>query len=404
MNYTPKTEIAIIGGGYSALVLANRLIARGNRNFIILEKLNRVGKKILATGNGRGNVGNAAVSAANYHGERPDFVSYAINRCGVKSLYDFYDSLGVLLTEENGRIYPMSLQANGILDALRARIPENKILTDACVTGVEKVDGGYKICAGEKLIFAKKVVFAFGGASQKQFGTDGSSFALASALGHRVTRLSPSLVQLKTSDAFIRNLQGVKVNASVALLDGGRKIRSADGDLLFARGSVSGNTVFALSACVAECKRPVLKVDFIPKIDDNRLISHLFGVKRSYPDAPAAYVLCGAVHSQIARVLIKGVTSARTAGEITDGEIKELAKRLKSSEIAIDGTLGFDYSQVTHGGIDTSEFDGKSFESKLHEGLYAIGEALDVDGDCGGYNLFFAFASATCAAEALCRE
>ncbi len=393
-------DVAIVGGGFSALVLANNLKTK-KLKVAIFEKLDRVGKKILSTGNGRGNLTNKSINVFNYHGENPNFVKYAIERYDSFSLRSFFSNLGLMFAIEEDKIYPSSLQANSILDALRFGLEKTKVKmhTNANVTKIEKEGDFFKLTTSLGEFFAKNVVLAFGGKSQKQFGTDGSSFSLANDLNLSVTKLYPSLVQMKTDLDKIRGFKGIKSQVKIDLCDGNNIIKSTYGDLLFTDSGVSGNAIFYLSSYIHHLKNPNLRIEFIPEITFNRLIDHLLYKQIQFFNLESGELLNGVIHKQIGKQFVKRFTTAKTIGEIKRVEIENICKEVKSFCLNIVGTLGFDYSQVTHGGIRTNQFDDKTFECKSCANLFAVGESLDIDGDCGGYNLQWAFSSAMCCGE-----
>lgn len=385
-------DVLIIGGGYSSLILAN--ILKSDVKVAIIERLDRVGKKILSTGNGRANISNKNLSYKSYHGDMKEFCSYAINRYGVDSLYDFYESKGMLLTTVGDKIFPQSLQANSVLDTLRLSLKSNvTVITGEKVTAIRKNKERFEVVTEKSAYSAVSVVCAFGGASQKQFGTDGSSYSLVENFGHKVTKLRPSLVQLKCDNKEIKSLQGVKVNALVSLLSDGREIKSELGDLLFINGGLSGNTVFYLSAYLGE-RDNVLKVDFVPNYGDNRVIEGLLCRKQAFGDCNCDEFLSGIVNKAIGKAIMKSVTQKRFIYQLEENDILKIARLIKGYEFKISGQFGFDMSQVTHGGIKTDMIDEKTMQSKNVDGLYFMGELLDIDGDCGGFNMHWAYASA----------
>lgn len=398
-------KVAIVGGGYSGLILATALKKKILSETVIFEKTDRLGKKILSTGNGRGNLTNKIVSVENYHGEDPQFAEYALERYPQGAVKSFFSELGLMFVEDEGRIYPASLQANSISDALRYKLSLTEVAVElSCeVTDVDYDDTRrlFKLITPDKTVYCETLVLAFGGCSQKQFGTDGRSFRLARKLGHTVTDLKPSLVQMRASASLIKGLKGVKAQVRAYVFDGDKEIKQTMGDILFTDGGISGNTVFNLSSYISGLKKPSVKVEFVPEISEKRLIDHLLYKKSLYPDLEATEILGGIVHKQIGKNIVKSATQKRTSGALDESDVRRIVQTVKSLNIPIDGTLGFDYSQVTHGGIRTGEIDEKTFESKIVKGLYFTGEAIDVDGDCGGYNMQWAFSSAMCVAENL---
>ena len=394
-------DLVIIGGGFSGLTMANMLLDSGYNDFCVLERLDRVGKKILVTGNGRCNLTNARLSQKNYHGQDPAFCAYAIERFDNFALENFFSEKGLLLTKEGDKYFPLSKVANCVLDALRMRL-EGYLMTDSKVISVTARDGGFLIkTASGQTYFSKKVVFACGGAAGQNLGTDGEAFSLIKAFGHTVTDLYPSLTQFKCS-AVGKGLKGIKQNAKVGLYDDKTLICTETGDFLFGENQISGNTVFALSSRYWGLKKPLVKVDFAPEVDAQTLYAALKNKIKNYPALSCCDALTGFVHGRLAThfASIVGVTKLRVDG-LNGEDINALIRLVKEYELPVDGVFDFKSAQVTHGGVTVGEVDNKTFESKLVKGLYIVGEALDIDGDCGGYNLQWAFSSAACAAEGI---
>ncbi len=400
-------KLIIVGGGFGGLVLANRLLDKGFKDFLLLERNDRLGKKILVTGNGRCNLTNVDVSVSRYHGDNAAFCASALERFGSSELITFFAELGLVVTEEGGRFYPLSRSAASVLDCLRLRIdgaplPDGKKLCEceSKVVDIRYENGRYMLTAENgKKYQAENVVLAFGGKSGANLGTDGSGFLLAEKLGYTVTKLTPSLVQLKTSD-FSKSLSGVKHKACVTLYDGDRFIATEDGDFLFVDGGVSGNAVFELSSRLSLTSRPQIKIDFIPNMTREELSSALMKKVKHFGFLPAEKLLVGYVHSALSawiasRCGVKGIQIS----ELTASQLSDVIACVKNCRAKIDGAFDFKASQVTHGGVSTKEVDEVTFSGKKSKGLYIVGEALDVDGDCGGFNLQWAFSSAMAAAE-----
>lgn len=390
-------KAAIIGGGSAGLLCAAELLSGENRlkgeDVVILERSDRVGKKLIATGNGQGNLTNAFISAENYSGD-PAFIRAFIEQLKFVDLTEYLKNLGIITeTDESGRIYPVSRQANSVLDILRAYLSGTNctVITGFKANKITETNGVFTVSAenGEK-IKAENVVLAAGGKAAKQFGTDGQGYSLATAFGHKLTPLFPSLVQLKTEKAPIKGLKGIKSNATVALFDGNAFIKQASGDLLFTDYGVSGNTVFKISDKTVTLKNPVIKIDFLPQFTEKELLEIL--TKRTRDGFMSKTdILNGLVHKKLGETIVK----------LSGGELERTIKTVKSFAIKVTGTLGFDYAQTTKGGIDTADIDRNGYESKLQKGLYITGEMLDVDGECGGYNLTFAFISGIVAARSI---
>ncbi len=395
MNKIYKT--AIIGGGASGVACAVELLSDNGgvscRDFVLLEGNDRLLKKLSASGNGQGNVTNAHVSAENYSGNR-EFVSAFIAHLKDRPLERFFNELHIpTVTAENGRVYPVSMQANAVTDVLRFYLAGKNadIRLNARIKGVKEENGLFvtETVNGGKF-FSENVVFSCGGKAGKQFGTDGACYDILKGFGHTVTPLIPSLVQLKAEKSAIKGLNGVKERAKLSLYDGDKFIKSATGDILFTEYGVSGNAVFQVSDKAVCAAKPIIRAEFLPETKKEDI------AKEIRARVSAGYfadeeLLTGLINKKLGQAII------RTFGASPTG----IAEKVKDFVIPVTGSLGFDYAQVTKGGVRTDEIDPYSFGSKLKKGLYITGETLDIDGECGGYNLTFAFVSGIIAAKDL---
>lgn len=393
-------KVAVIGGGFSGLVAAEVLSEKLGAGVAVFEKNDRAGKKILATGNGRGNISNEEIRVEKYHSVAGAGVGYAIGRYGNDSIKEYFYRLGVPTRTEDGKIYPSSFQASAISDALRQKIAscDCEISTGCEVLSLSRKNGVFALKTSSGEYCAQNVIFACGGKAGRQYGTDGSAYSLLKPFGHDATALFPSLVQLKTRTEHIKGLKGVKVNACVSLLDGNKIISEIQGDLLFTEYGVSGNTVFFLSSYAAGREGLAISADFLPEKSEKELADYLtYKSTLSHIDGD---ILGGIINKQLGRAVVKrACPDGYTADKAAD-----LARAVKNFRLEITGSLGFDYAQVTRGGIEFSGVNEKTFESKMATGLFIVGEALDVDGDCGGYNLQWAYSSARCAAEEILKR
>lgn len=390
-------SVAIIGGGASGLLCAVELLRGKNaingKDIVILERTDRVGKKLIATGNGQGNLSNANFDKEYYHGNK-EFIEQFIKTAREIDIERYFNQLGIpFYTDEKGRKYPLSRQASAVLDIFREILSQNgvKVITDFYASDVKKTKNGFEVQSLTQKILAKKVVVACGGSAGKQFGTDGTSYHLLEKFGHKCTPLYPSLVQVKTELEKIRGLKGLKEYARVYALDGEKELKSQAGDVLFTEYGVSGNTVFTVSGYLATAKNPVIRIEFLPDFSLEETEKLLEERSKSI-NLESLNVLCGIVNKKIGERLVKNINSTKP---------KDLAKLLKDFRLKVSGNLGFNYAQVTKGGIKTDQIDEKTYQSKLVDGLYLTGEVLDVDGDCGGYNLTFAFCSGILSAKSI---
>lgn len=393
-------KVIIVGGGASGLMCAVELLRAKNsicaKDLLILEQNERVGKKIVATGNGQGNLSNANISTNNYHGDK-DFILSFVSSLNDINIQEYLKDLGVYLTtDKEGRQYPMSKQANAFLDIIRFYLQGSgcAIQTGEKVIKVTKKADIFAVKTTKDEYTCNNLVLAFGGKAGKQFGTDGSSYVLAESFGHKTTKLYPSLVQLKTDLTAIRGLKGLKERVKLTAYDGENALKQTTGELLFTDYGVSGNAVFSLSGYLTDAKNPKLKVEFLPDLTMEQT-SDILKNRRTLGHIPPEDTLIGLINKKIGQAILKGV-NAKTP--------QEVAFAIKNFNIKVTGDTGFNNAQVTRGGVDTAQICSKTMQSKLCKNLYITGEALNIDGDCGGYNLTFAFISGILAARSILQQ
>ena len=391
------TDVIVIGGGASGMIAA-LTAAENNRSVVLLERQSRVGRKLLATGNGRCNLTNYNVSPARYHGENSNFCAHALRAFDPGATLQYFASLGLLtVSEDSGRVYPMSNMAGSVLDVLRYALerPGIRVCTGQAVTAVKRTAEGFTVRAETEVFAARKVILAAGGAAGSKVGGVMDGYRLAKALGHHRTALYPSLVQLKTDPTYPRALKGVKAECGIAILRGGERVAENRGEVLFTEYGISGPAIFDISRAVsAGGEGLVCALDFFPDWELREVLDWLHLRRETMGAHEASTLLVGSCHTRLGQMLCKaaGFTTQRAAG-LTDGDLERIARQTKRFALPITGTCGFDQAQVTAGGLCTDEFDPETMGSLLVPGLYACGEVLDVDGDCGGFNLQWAWSS-----------
>mgnify|MGYP006067182525 CR=1 FL=1 len=373
-------KIVMIGGGAAGLAAAV-MLARAGREVTVLERGERVGRKLSATGNGQGNVTNVNMGAEHYFSDDAQKVARVLSRCSAQDAVAFLESMGgVFLPDARGRVYPAGRQASAVTDLFRRELSR---LGVRVVTGarVEKLTfaGQFTAAFAGGSVRADAAVLAAGGRAAKQFGTDGTAYALAQAFGHTVTPTSPVLVQLRCDPASVRGLKGIRVDAGLNVLRAGKEVYRCRGDVLFTESGISGDAVFRASSYA----RPsdMVCLDLVPDADMARL-----------------QAAAGEGESALLCIVCNGL--ARHILRLSGGDVPRALALVKRFPLTVTGTLGFDYAQATRGGIPLAETDG-SLMSRLQNNLFFAGEMLNVDGECGGYNLHWAFASARTVAEAL---
>jgi flavoprotein family protein len=400
-----KTEIAVIGGGASGLMAAITAKKSG-KEVIILERKDRILKKVLITGNGRCNITNVNASISNYFGKNISSVENILNRFTPQDTMDFFNELGIVCNEENrGKVYPLSGQASSVVDALRFEAEKLgiKIETEFYVRKIEKDGFKFRIYSEDrKKIEAGRVIIAAGGQSYPELGSNGSGFELAKELGHSVTKLSPSIVQLKTEKYQVKGLQGIKTDVAVTAYGDNKKICTYDGELLFTDYGISGNVVFNISFVMPLYKDVEFEIDFMEKFDYNELYEMLKERKRILSHLTMENYFNGMINKKLGQFLSKvsGIEKlSKPVKDLNDSDIRKLCTVLKKYRVKILETTGFKNAQVTAGGVSLDEVNTETLESKIVKGLYFSGEVLDVYGECGGFNLQWAWASGYIAGE-----
>ena len=400
-----KTEIAVIGGGASGLMAAITAKKSG-KEVIILERKDRILKKVLITGNGRCNITNVNANISNYFGKNISSVENILNRFTPQDTMDFFNELGIICNEENrGKVYPLSGQASSVVDALRFEAERLgiKIETEFYVRKIEKDGFKFRIYSEDrKKIEAGRVIIAAGGQSYPELGSNGSGFELAKELGHSVTKLSPSIVQLKTEKHQVKGLQGIKTDVAVTAYGDNKKICTYDGELLFTDYGISGNVVFNISFVMSLYKDVEFEIDFMEKFDYNELYEMLKERKKIMSHLTMENYFNGMINKKLGQFLSKvsGIEKlSKPVKDLNDSDIRKLCTVLKKYRVKILETTGFKNAQVTAGGVSLDEVNTETLESKIVKGLYFSGEVLDVYGECGGFNLQWAWASGHIAGE-----
>ena len=389
--------IGIIGGGASGMAAA--LAASENREarVVLLERQARVGRKLLATGNGRCNLTNLHAADGGYHGNAPEFARYAIDAFPPEKTLDWFRSLGLLtVAEDSGRVYPYSDQANSVVDVLRFAMEKPNITVKLGfeVEKVKKPASGFLVEGREETVECDRLIIACGGLAGTKLGGSMSGYKLLRSLGHGCTKLRPTLVQLKSGWKGAAALKGVRANCRAAIVHDGKVTAESEGQLQFTEYGLSGPVIFEISRDVCQGGGDWLcRLDFLPEMEEIVLISEL--KKRRNTALPVSELLTGILHNRLGRVLTQsaGLTPNAPVSSLSDDELAQAARAVKSLEVSLTEPMGMDSAQVTAGGILTAQFDEKTMESRLVPGLYACGEVLDIDGDCGGYNLQWAWSS-----------
>ncbi len=389
--------IGIIGGGAAGMAAALAASENENVQVILLERQARVGKKLSATGNGRCNLTNLHANEGGYHGEEASFARFALEKYNVDDTLSWFRSLGLFtVAEESGRVYPYSDQSNSVVDVLRFALERENIHLETGfeVEKVKKNGDIFQIEGTGGAYECDKLIIACGGLAGTKLGGSMSGYKLLRSFGHKCTKLRPTLVQLKSSWPGAASLKGVRANCHAQILHNGEVFAQSRGELQFTEYGLSGPVIFEISRDVcAERGQWLCRMDLLPEIEENTLKAEL--LRRKSTNLPVSELLTGILHNRLGRVLTKsvGISDYVPVAQLEDYEIDAVCKAVKGFEVALTEPMGMDSAQVTAGGIVTKEFDPETMESKLVPGLYACGEVLDIDGDCGGYNLQWAWSS-----------
>jgi predicted Rossmann fold flavoprotein len=400
-----RKHVIIAGGGAAGMVAAISAKRMG-AEVTILERNPRVGKKLLATGNGRCNFTNinAEAGAGCYSGNNPKFAYGALSAFSVEDTIRFFEKLGIQhKVEEQGKVFPMSDQASSILDVLLYELNAIgvHIGCNADIKHLEKRKGRFRIRTEDGKVFeGDRVILAMGGKAMPNSGSDGNGFDLAAKLGHRVTDLFPALVQLMLEGTFFKRIDGVKFVGTAEILHNKKSIAKDSGDILFTNYGVSGPPILQISRKAGELlnqgREAVLKITVMDQINKEDL-KHL--IKRrilANPGKTVDFSFVGLINKRLIPVVLAqaGIEDLkRVASSLSAAEQDRIAEILTGWRIPVRGTKSWPSAQVTAGGVDTREIHPDTMESKLIKGLYFAGEIMDIDGRCGGYNLQWAWSS-----------
>ena len=404
-------DAIIIGGGAAGLA-ASVFLGRSaqGRRILVLEKGPRVGKKLMATGNGTCNLTNVKATAADYHGA-PRLAKAALEVFSVAETIDFFTSIGVdCATRPDGKVYPLSEQAGAVLDALRleAQALGVEILCDTKVTALKKQGNTWCVTCENGKYVANNVLVTVGGAAAPALGGSAEGYRLLTDLGCEKKPLFPSIVQIRTATDYVRSVKGIRVDATVTLRIDGREMAQNYGEVLFADYGLSGPAVMFISRPVADWERQkrgevVACLDLLPDWDSDKLLSRI-RQRSQLKGRTLEDLLTGLLHKRVGQTILRVadvLPLTREVDTLTEEECARIARTIKNWKIPVTGTQGFGGAQVTAGGIAATEIDPTTFEIKRLPGVYAAGEVLDVDGNCGGYNLQFAWSSAYVASQAI---
>ena len=401
-------DLIVIGGGAAGLCAAVYFKKENPKATVrILEALPRVGKKLALTGNARCNITNNNIHLSRYHGNDVEFCRAALEKYDTCFTEKFFESIGVEFASEGDKVYPASFQASSVVDCLRFAADEWGIIThlETAVTNIQTTKSGYKVICGQMSFLAYNVIIATGLLSGgDRLGCDGKMLEVLKKAGFKTVKLAPAIVQIKTETDVVKQLKGVKTYANATLLADGKKLRTDFGEVLFTDYGLSGPPILQISRGVSVSKSQCeVSLDIVPEIDFITLEEKLKIRVKELSHRNLDEFFTGMMQKRIGQVLLKtiGCRLSDNTETLDTQKIKKLANLMKNWKFKVLGTTGFLNSQVTAGGLSTDEFSNITMECKTAKGLYCIGEILDIDGDCGGFNLQWAWSSAFCAADSI---
>ena len=405
-----RWDVVVVGAGASGLMAAQAaartLKAQGQPGAVLLVEGNpKPGKKLLATGNGRCNLTNLEASLPHYHGDgalaAPLLEEYTPQR-----ILEEFEALGLLCrADSEGRVYPRSLQAAAVLQALRGACQEAGAILRCGwgVTGIRREEGGFRLENSQgEVLWAARCVLACGGKASPKHSFSEGGYRLAQGLGHRVTSLRPSLTGLQSPKKCLRSLKGMRVKAGAALYGDGELLHRESGEVLFGEGTLSGICLFNLSAHLAEGRQGEVSLDLLEELSYREVLSYLERQAKIHPDRPAWELFSGALNLRVGEELIKELSISRETAckDLPRQQLRKAAGLSKDWRFPVSGGGSWESAQVTAGGVPLGEVDCRTMESKRCPGLYLAGELLNIDGDCGGYNLHWAWITGLAAGQA----
>lgn len=421
-------DLIVIGGGasgMSASIAYQQAVSEASgslSNVLIIEKNDRVGKKVLATGNGRCNLSNRDMSILHFHSHRQDFPDEVLKRVGQLDTLSFMENLGVLTVAEGDKLFPMSKQASSVVDAFRFALSEYQIevALSAQVDDIRFVEavGSKKLfrisLVDGRRYFGNRVIVACGGACAPSLGTTGDGYRLLSSLGHKVYAPKPSIVQILTDTSSTRVLDGQRIECELTLTCDSQVVATQFGEVLFTDYGISGPAAFQVSGEVARRVRkgqlsvPVqISLCLFDKETIVTLKEELIRRINELSDRPVEQLLLAILPAKIASTVLKCALNRPLSlpiSSISINDVDRILSVMQAWTFKVTGTRSLEYAQTTIGGASCDEFQFETMESLLVPGLYGCGEVLDVDGDCGGYNLQWAFSSGILAGRSAARS
>ncbi len=400
-----NTDILVAGGGAAGIMAALTATENGKGKIFIIEKMGQLGKKILATGNGKCNYTNYYQAKECYRGNDVSFAWRALQKFGYKETISLFKSYGIIPYDRDGYVYPLPGQASCVRDILERELKSTKVvinkeekITDVSIHRKNGRQDGFIVVTGNNKYFTQKLIIATGGKAGAVHGSDGSGYSLAKSLGHSVITPFAALTSCIICGKYTKDWAGVRTKGTVRAYNSkGKLLCENTGELQFVAQGISGIPVFQVSRYISEeivkGRKPYLTIDIMPLYSEEEIIASLLCRKKK--NGSIGDIFTGMLHNKLAAALLKfcDISIKRQAAGLTKDEASHIAAVMKNWRLEVKDTGGFEKAQVTGGGIPASEINAETMESKICPGLYFAGEVIDVDGICGGYNLQWAWTS-----------
>lgn len=396
-----NTDVAIIGAGAAGLMAAITC-ARKNKKVILIESSDKLGKKILVTGNGKCNMTNLVLDSSCYHSSSQVNITDIINLFGNKDIIGFFEEIGLLTRERDGYVYPYNESAQSVADALIRKVYdlEVNVWTGTIIKNIEKSDKKFIVSSvGKEDIVCNSVIIATGSNAGLTKLNDPSGYTYAKNFGHNLITFIPSLCPVICKNTDFKEFQGVRSKCKVTLFEKDRIVKEEYGEIQFTDYGLSGIPIFQLSADAGELLRmkkvPVISVDLVPEMDVNRLTKYIESIVSSNKRENIYNLISGIVNRKLSNFVLKnaGIEASAKFAKLGEDAYTKIAKTLKCLNFTVTDTKAMKDAQVCRGGVDLNEINPLTMESKLIKNLFFAGEIVDVDGKCGGYNLTWAFST-----------
>lgn len=394
-----KLRIGIVGGGAAGMTAAITAARRGAA-VTILERGERVGKKILVTGNGRCNLGNRKLDRDCYYGREKEWIAACLKRFGTEETVDFFRGLGLLIKSKNGYLYPACEQAAVVLDVLynELKVLGIEIVYECKINKIEKNGEEILVSDGNRIFSFDRVILACGSKAAPKTGSDGSGYKLAKQLGHSIVPTVPALVQLRCREEYLKAAAGVRAEGRILVYRGESCIAEDEGEIQFTDYGISGIPVFQISREVnyilREQKEVEVVINLLPEYDDESFRQLIASRKLLQTDRSVKEFFTGMLNKKIISLFIKlsGLKPDTPVKQADESAVKQVYELCRNWKLHVTGSNPYDNAQVCAGGVDVSEVT-ENMESRRIPGVCFAGEILDVDGKCGGYNLQWAWCS-----------